>query len=152
MKDGKKVVCASGYFNPLHIGHISLLKEAKELGDYLVVIVNNDNQVKLKGSIPFMDEQERAAIVSNLKMVDEVVISIDEDKSVCKSLEKVHPDIFANGGDRKTESDLLENEVCERLGIARVFGVGGNEKQQASSELIKRASYCLQNKETNRNH
>ncbi len=149
MKDGKKVVCVSGYFNPLHIGHISLFNRAKELGDYLVVIVNSDDQVKLKGSVPFMKEEERAAIISNLRMVDEVLVSIDEDKSVCKSLEKVNPDIFANGGDRKNENDILEKEVCDRLGIEMVFGVGGNEKQQASSELIKRAAYCLTNKESN---
>ncbi|MDD4409932.1 MAG: adenylyltransferase/cytidyltransferase family protein [Candidatus Pacebacteria bacterium] len=149
MKDGKKVVCVSGYFNPLHIGHISLFARAKELGDYLVVVVNSDHQVDLKGSIPFMKEDERAAIISNLRMVDEVVISIDMDKTVCKTLEKVHPDVFANGGDRKSESDIPEKEVCDRLGIDMVFGVGGNEKQQASSELIKNAACCFQRKNSN---
>ncbi len=143
MKEGKKVVCVSGYFNPLHIGHIALFNNAKALGDYLVVIVNSDNQVKLKGSVPFMDEKERAEIISNLRMVDEVLISIDEDKSVCKSVAAVSPDIFANGGDRKTGDDILEKEVCDELGIEMVFGVGGNEKQQASSQLIKKAAYCL---------
>jgi cytidyltransferase-like protein len=146
MKEGKKVVCVSGYFNPLHIGHISLFKKAKELGDYLVVIVNSDEQVKLKGSVPFMREEERADIISNLRVVDEVMISIDTDKSVCRSLEKVSPDIFANGGDRKNENDILEKEVCDRLNIQMVFGVGGNEKQQASSELIKNAASRLYNK------
>jgi cytidyltransferase-like protein len=134
----KKTVCVSGYFNPLHSGHIQLFQNSKELGDRLVVIVNNDEQVKLKGSIPFMEALERAEIVRNLRMVDEVVIAIDKDKTVCKTLEKIHPDIFANGGDRKSAEDIPEAEVCERLGIEMVFNVGG-EKTQASSKLLKNA-------------
>lgn len=139
-EEGKKIVCVSGYFNPLHIGHIALFKEARALGDYLVVTVNNDNQVKIKGSVPFMKEEERAEIIRNLKMVDEVVISIDDDKTVCRTLEMVNPDIFANGGDRKNPDDVPEKVVCDRLEIEMVFGVGGNEKQQASSVLIKNAA------------
>jgi D-beta-D-heptose 7-phosphate kinase/D-beta-D-heptose 1-phosphate adenosyltransferase len=133
-----KTVCVSGYFNPLHIGHIDLLQNAKDLGDHLVVIINNDDQVKLKGSIPFMDAGERAEIIKNLRMVDEAIISIDTDKTVRKTLEQVHPDIFANGGDRKNENDIPESVVCERLGIEMVFNVGG-EKTQASSKLLKNA-------------
>ena len=68
-----KKVAVSGYFNPLHIGHIRLLKEAKELGDYLVVILNNDQQVKLKGSVPFMSIEDRKEIVLAIKYVDEVI-------------------------------------------------------------------------------
>jgi len=143
-----KKVCVSGYFNPLHFGHIQLFQNAKALGDYLIVIINNDQQVKLKGSIPFMKATERAEIIKNLKMVDEVIISIDEDKTVCKTLEKAHPDIFANGGDRKNTNDIPEAEVCNRLGIEMIFNVGG-EKSQSSSELIKDAIDYYNNNQKN---
>jgi cytidyltransferase-like protein len=134
MQEGKVIVCASGYFNPLHRGHISYLNEAKKLGDYLVVIVDNDFQVGLKGSKKFMDEQERCLIISNLKCVDEVRLSIDTDLSVCKSLELIKPDIFAKGGDR-TIDNIPEKEICEKLGIKMVFGVG-EDKVQSSSNLL----------------
>ena len=96
MKNEEEVVVAvSGYFNPIHRGHIELLKAASELGTKLVVIINNDIQVKIKNSVPFMDEQERAYIVKNISCVDEVFISKDTDKTVCRSLEYIAPDIFA---------------------------------------------------------
>ena len=78
-KATKRVVITSGYFNPLHIGHINLIREAKKLGDFLVVIVNNDEQVKVKGSVPFMPEQERMEIVRALRYADDVVLSVDKD-------------------------------------------------------------------------
>jgi len=138
MKKNIKTVCVSGYFNPIHSGHISLFNEAKKLGDYLIVIINNDAQVKVKGSVPFMEVKERAEIIKNLRMVDRVFISIDKDKTVCKTLEKVKPDIFANGGDRKARKDIPETEVCDRLGIKMIFGVGV-KKTQSSSKIIKKA-------------
>lgn len=127
----KKVVATSGFFNPLHIGHIKLLEEAKKLGDKLVVIVNNDEQVKLKGSVPFMKEEERLEIVRNVKCVDEVVLSIDNDRTVRETLKLIKPDLFAKGGDSDT-SNVPEQEVCEV-----VFGVGGG-KIQSSSSLLKK--------------
>lgn len=129
-----KVVCTSGYFNPLHKGHVEYMEKAKALGDKLVVIVNNDHQRALKGSKEFMDEQERMIIVRALRCVDEVVLSIDEDSSVCKTLEMIKPDIFAKGGDR-FNSEIPEAKVCERLGIEMVDGLGG--KIQSSSWLLK---------------
>lgn len=134
-----KKVAISGYFNPIHSGHLDYIKEAKALGDYLVVIINSDKQVALKGSVPFMDENERARILTDNKYVDEVFISIDVDRSVCKSLEAVKPDIFANGGDRFSDN-VPENGVCAKLGIKTVFQIGG-AKNESSSTLIKRASY-----------
>jgi len=130
------VVATSGYFNPLHIGHLRCLQAAKKLGTKLVVIVNSDEQVKVKGSVTFMPEKERMEIVKALKSVDEVVLSVDKDLTVCKSLEKVKPDIFAKGGDR-TLGNIPEVPVCEKLGIKMVFGVGGG-KIQSSSWLIKK--------------
>ncbi|MFA5232537.1 MAG: adenylyltransferase/cytidyltransferase family protein [Candidatus Paceibacterota bacterium] len=148
MEKNIKTVCVSGYFNPLHSGHLSLFKKAKKMGDFLIVIVNNDKQVKLKGSIPFMKEKERVEIIINLKMVDRVVISIDKDKTVRKTLEKINPDIFANGGDKKSPKDIPEKEICDKLGIKMVFGVGGN-KSQSSSKLLKKAvSYCIKTNHT----
>lgn len=133
----KIVVATSGHFNPLHKGHIRYLKEAKKLGDWLVVIVNNDEQVKLKGSVPFMNEKERKEIIEALRCVDEVVISIDKDRSVVQSLNIIKPDIFAKGGD-STPNNVPEIALCKKLGIQVVFEVGG-KKVQSSSKLIEHA-------------
>lgn len=136
-KNSKEVVVvASGYFNPLHVGHIRYFKEAKKLGTKLIVIINTDEQAKIKRSTPFMEEKERAEIVSSLKFVDDVVMSIDKDKTVRKTLELIKPDIFTKGGD-STLDNVPEKEVCERLGIKIVLGVGGG-KVQSSSWLINK--------------
>jgi D-beta-D-heptose 7-phosphate kinase/D-beta-D-heptose 1-phosphate adenosyltransferase len=141
----KKIVIVSGYFNPVHVGHISLLERAKELGDELQVIVNNDKQVKLKGSVPFMSESDRCRIIHSMRFVDCASISCDEDKSVCDSLRILHllygkdyEMIFANGGDRKNAKDIPEAKLCKELGIKMVFNVGG-KKIQSSSKLISKA-------------
>jgi rfaE bifunctional protein nucleotidyltransferase chain/domain len=127
-------VAASGYFNPLHKGHVEYLEKAKELGDYLIVVVNSDKQRALKCSKEFMHEDERMLIVSALRCVDEVVLSIDEDTTVCKSLRLIQPDIFAKGGDR-TIDEIPEAKVCNEIGAKMVDGLG--EKVQSSSWLLK---------------
>jgi D-beta-D-heptose 7-phosphate kinase/D-beta-D-heptose 1-phosphate adenosyltransferase len=132
----KTVVAVSGYFNPLHVGHLEMIELAKSLGDYLVVILNNDEQVKLKGSVPFMPEEDRMKIIQSLKWVDEVFLSIDKDMSVCKSLRAVKPQIFANGGDRH-QGEIPESAVCRELNIKMIDGLGS--KIRASSLLIKEA-------------
>lgn len=134
----KTVVAVSGYFNPLHVGHLEMIEKAKQLGDKLVVIVNNDYQVKLKGSVPFMSLADRVKIIGALRAVDEVFISIDRDKTVCRSLAKLKPDIFANGGDRKSLGDVPEYPICQSLGITMVDGLG--KKIRASSKLIQQAA------------
>jgi cytidyltransferase-like protein len=141
LKKGSKkpvVVAVSGYFNPLHVGHLEMIERAKKLGDRLVVIVNNDYQVKLKGSVPFMPQADRLRIVKALRDVDQVFLSIDQDKSVCKSLAKIKPDIFANGGDRHSIGDVPEYPLCRRLKIKMVDGLG--QKIRASSEIIALAA------------
>lgn len=149
MKTKFKVVIVSGYFNPLHVGHIRLLRDAAKLGDYLFVIINNDMQVAIKGSVPFMSAKDRAEIVGSLKFVDETFISVDKNESVSRTLDwcvsalKSMKEfdfklIFANGGDRKSKMDIPEKRICEIHGIQMVFGVGGN-KVQSSSKLIKKA-------------
>ena len=125
-------VAVSGYFDPIHVGHLEYLKMAKELGDSLVVIVNNNHQCKLKKGKPFMDENDRVEIVGALKFVDEVFLSVDNDRTVCKSLEAVKPDIFANGGDRAT-NEVPETSVCKKQNIKMIDGLG--DKIRSSSDL-----------------
>ena len=130
----KSVVVASGYFDPIHVGHIEYLELAKTMGDKLVVIVNNDWQAALKKGKSFMKEADRLKIVSSLKCVDEVFLSIDKDKTVCKSLEAINPDIFAKGGDRFSD-EIPESKICEKLNIDIIDGLG--EKIRSSSLIIK---------------
>ena len=133
MSDKNKIrVAVSGYFDPIHVGHLEYLKMAKELGDSLVVIVNNNYQCKLKKGKPFMDQNDRIEIVKALRFVDEVFLSIDQDRTVRKSLEVVKPDIFANGGDRAT-SEVPETPVCKKYNIKMVDGLG--DKIRSSSNL-----------------
>ena len=139
-----KAIIVSGYFNPLHKGHLEYLNQAKAIADKLIVIVNNDHQRALKGSKAFQDQEERVIIISNLKAVDEVVLSIDQDRTVCETIryisEKFGKDYdlaFANGGDQSNET-IPEVSVCEELGIALLDGLG--EKIQSSSWLLERDS------------
>lgn len=134
-----KIVAVSGYFNPLHSGHINLLKEAKKLGNKLIVILNNDKQCALKGNI-FMNEQERMEILKSLLVIDEVKLAIDIDHSVCKTLELIKPHIFANGGDR-FRNNIPEAKICKELGIKMVFNVGGEKTQSSSNLLHKQWGY-----------
>jgi len=131
-------VAVSGYFNPLHVGHVEMIERAARLGDKLVAIVNNDYQVKLKGSVPFMSQADRLKIVGAIKGVDQIFLSIDRDKSVCKSLAKLKPDIFANGGDRHSIGDVPEYPICQEFGIKMVDGLG--QKIRASSKIIAEAA------------
>jgi D-beta-D-heptose 7-phosphate kinase/D-beta-D-heptose 1-phosphate adenosyltransferase len=137
-KDKEIVVAVSGYFNPVHIGHTRLFKEAKKLGTKLVVIVNNDEQVKLKGSVPFMNEKERMEIISAFAPVDKVVLAIDKDRSVCETLKLIKPDVFANGGDRLVDN-IPEVAACREINCKMVFNVGDGGKVQSSSWLLKNA-------------
>jgi|TARA_B110000444_G_scaffold26621_1_gene22008 cytidyltransferase-like protein len=127
-----KRVAVSGYFDPIHIGHLEYLKLAKKLGGKLVVIVNNNHQCVLKKGKPFMDEDDRVKIVRSLKMVDEVFLSIDYDKTVCASLESLKPDVFANGGDRSTK-EVPESSICKKYNIEMIDGLG--DKIRSSSDL-----------------
>ena len=127
-----KIVAVSGYFDPIHVGHLEYLRLSKKLGDKLVVIVNNNHQCVLKKGKPFMDEKDRVEIVRSLEMVDEVFLSIDYDKSVCKSLEKIKPHIFANGGDRSIR-EIPELIVCKKYNIQMTDGLG--DKIRSSSDL-----------------
>ena len=138
----KKAIIVSGYFNPIHKGHLEYFLNAKQHADELFVIVNNDHQRALKGSKEFQDENERLMIVSLIKPVDYAIISVDEDRTVCKSIEKIvnensdeYEFTFANGGDQDNNS-IPESGICNKLGVKLLDGLG--DKIQSSSWLLKK--------------
>ena len=137
-----KAIIVSGYFNPLHKGHLELFEKAKAAGDQLWVIVNSDHQRKLKGSKEFMDENERLLIVSAVGIVDKALISTDKDKTQCATLGELADKFsgefelyFANGGDQNNDS-IPEVPVCSEKGIGLLGGFG--DKIQSSSWLLKK--------------
>ena len=127
-----KKVAISGYFDPIHVGHLEYIEMSKKLGDYLIVIVNNNKQCVLKKGKPFMDEMDRMKIVKAIKWVDEVFLSVDEDGTVCESLERIKPDVFTNGGDRHN-TEIPEAVVCRKYEIELLDGMG--DKIRSSSDL-----------------
>jgi cytidyltransferase-like protein len=138
----RKAVIVSGYFNPVHKGHLELLKKANEIGDFLIVLVNSDYQRELKGSKEFQDESERLQIIQSLKSVGYACVSVDKDKTQVESLKMIHHKfgdvfdlVFANGGDQ-TNKTIPESLVCNELGIILVDGLG--DKIQSSSWLLKK--------------
>ena len=138
----KKSVVVSGYFNPLHLGHLELFEKAKEAGDMLIVIVNSDLQRELKGSKEFQTENERLEIIRALRNVDMAYLSIDQDSTQIKTLEMLYTRYviegglklaFANGGDQNNTT-IPERLICEGLGIELIDGLG--KKIQSSSWLL----------------
>jgi cytidyltransferase-like protein len=137
-----KIIIVSGYFNPIHKGHLEYFEKAKEQGDQLWVIVNNDNQRALKGSKEFQKEDERLAIVQAIRTVDLALLSIDQDRTVIESIKHIHSTLglehelyFANGGDQNNNS-IPEARICQELGVYLLEGLG--EKIQSSSWLLKK--------------
>ena len=136
----KKAIIVSGYFNPVHKGHIEYFINAKKIADYLIVIVNNDFQRKIKQSKEFMLEDERIFIVKNLKMVDECYMSIDKDRTVINTIKLIHNKLnhkydfyFGNGGDQNNEI-IPERDICDKLSIKLIDNLG--EKIQSSSWIL----------------
>ena len=138
----KKAIIVSGYFNPLHKGHLELFRKAKEVGDLLIVIVNNDKQREMKGSKFFMDEDERIEIIRALSIVDMAWISVDKDSTQNATL-KVMVDkfygsmklAFANGGDQNNDT-IPEANICRQYDIELIDGLG--DKIQSSSWLLEK--------------
>jgi cytidyltransferase-like protein len=149
-EDKPVVVLVSGGFDPLHVGHIRYFKEAKALGDKLLVVLNNDNWIMKKKHYIFMHEKERKEVIEALRYVDKVVISKHPkdppEMGVSQALKEYYPDIFAKGGDRNEKdarnpkSSLYDDvQTCKKLGIKIVYNVGQGGKVQSSSELVDKA-------------
>jgi cytidyltransferase-like protein len=136
-----KTVIVSGFFNPLHGGHLDMIEAAKGMGDRLIVVVNNDVQQVIKKDKIILPEQNRARLIAALKHVDEVIVALDDDPTVIKSLEALankYPEdeiIFANGGDRDSEKAIPEGVICRKHNIEMIFGVGGVEKADSSTRI-----------------
>ena len=139
-----KVVMVSGFFNPLHGGHLDMIEAAKQMGDKLIVIVNNDKQQLLKKGKIILDEKNRLRLMRALRDVDEVVLSVDEDPTQVKTLAQVavqHPGdelVFANGGDRDSEQTIPEADVCREYNIEMRFDAGSGKPD--SSTRINQAT------------
>lgn len=139
--DAKKpvIVAVSGGFDPVHVGHVRMFEAAKKLGDELVVILNNDNWLRKKKRHVFMPEKERKEVLEAFACVDRVVLTSHgpdtEYMSVAGELQKIKPDIFANGGDRFADN-VPEVAVCKKIGCKMVFRVGRGGKMQSSSRLL----------------
>ena len=131
-KNNTTIVAVSGYFDPLHVGHLEYFVKAKELGDLLYVIVNSDFQAKLKKNTSFMVENDRLEIIQSLRIVDKAFLSIDKDKSVSNTLKMINPDIFGNGGDQ-IKGSILEEKTCSENNIKIVDCLG--QKIRSSSEI-----------------
>lgn len=136
-----KLVVISGYFNPLHGGHLDMIDAAAELGDRLLVIVNNDEQQILKKGKIILSQENRYRLITALKNVDEVMLAIDKDPPVTETLRivaKTHPYdriVFANGGDRSAPELVPERDVCQEYNIEMVYGVGGTHKADSSTRI-----------------
>ena len=133
----KKTIMVSGGFDPVHVGHIRMIKEAAEWGDVIVVINSDDWLTRKKGYV-FMPWKERAEIIKSIEGVTQVTGVDDSDNTVCHALGYFKPDAFANGGDRKKDN-TPEMKLCDELGIQMLWGIGGKDKPQSSSWLVNKA-------------
>ena len=135
------IVIVSGYFSPLHCGHLDYLEEAAAAGDQLFVIVNNNDQQILKKGKLILDQDDRLRIIKALSVVDEAMISIDNDRSVSQTLAFIAESnensklIFGNGGDRNSLENIPEADICHRYGIETIFNFGGTNKRDSSSRI-----------------
>ncbi len=143
MSESKKRIgiIVSGYFSPLHVGHLDLIQDAAAGADDVIVIVNNNAQQQMKKGKVIMDEADRLRIVLALRAVDYAFVAIDDDRTVSASLAKVaaefpdHRLIFANGGDRNSDEIVPETDICREQNIEMIFDMGGTRKADSSSRI-----------------
>ena len=136
MIEKRKTIMVSGGFDPVHVGHIRMILEASKHGD-VIVVANSDNWLFRKKGFVFMEFDQRAEILSSVKGVIMVSGVDDSDGTVCEAIRRLKPDFFANGGDRK-KHNTPEQSVCEELGVEMLWAVGGADKANSSSKLVKR--------------
>ncbi len=151
--ENKIISVTSGGFDPIHPGHIMMMKDCLQFSDYLIVGVNSNKWLSKKKGNYFMDIKHRLYVIESMKVVNEVMEFEDDEKgSASKLLIKVkekYPNnkiIFANGGDRSDTSKILEFDTCKKLNIDLKFGIGGNHKESSSSDLLKRWEQYLNTK------
>ena len=144
---GEKIIAVSGGFDPIHIGHLRMMKDAAKHGK-LTVIINSDTWLLRKKGYVFMPFSERSELISELSCVDKVVMAKDDDRTVCETLKGLRPDIFANGGDRVSRT-TPEARLCEELGIELMYDVGG-DKVRSSSKLVKEVTEKKRKKDLER--
>jgi cytidyltransferase-like protein len=136
-KEKKPTVMVSGGFDPVHAGHIRMIRHAAQFGD-VIVIANSDDWLYRKKGFIFMEWAKRVEILNAIKGVVLVDSVDDSDGTVCEAIRRLKPDFFANGGDRG-KANTPEQAVCEELDIELLWGIGGEEKLDSSSELAKKA-------------
>lgn len=127
----------SGGFDPVHAGHIRMIRHAAQYGD-VIIIANSDSWLWRKKGFVFMEYERRIEILNAIKGVILVDSVDDTDGTVCEAIRRHKPTYFANGGDRG-KSNTPEQSVCEELGVKLLWGIGGEEKLQSSSDLTKNA-------------
>jgi len=132
----RKIVMVSGGFDPVHIGHIRMILDAAQHGD-VVVVANSDDWLYRKKGFVFMEFEQRAEILASIKGVVKVSGVDDSDTTVCEAIRRIKPDIFANGGDRK-KHNTPEQAVCDEMGVEMLWGIGGEDKANSSSDLVER--------------
>jgi D-beta-D-heptose 7-phosphate kinase/D-beta-D-heptose 1-phosphate adenosyltransferase len=132
----KPLIAVSGGFDPVHIGHIRMIRDAARYGD-VMVIINSDEWLMRKKGYVFMPYKERAEIMGNIKGVTLVTSVDDSDDTVCAALSRHKPDAFANGGDRK-DKNTPEMDLCDHIGIQLMWAIGGSAKPQSSSWLVNK--------------
>tara|TARA_R100000900_G_scaffold40317_1_gene33049 strand:+ start:1954 stop:2439 length:486 start_codon:yes stop_codon:yes gene_type:complete len=132
----KPTIMVSGGFDPVHVGHIRMILEASQHGD-VIIIANTDQWLHRKKGFVFMEWTRRAEILNAIKGVILVDSVDDRDGTVCEAIRRLKPTYFANGGDRG-KSNTPEQDVCEELGIELLWGIGGDYKADASSDLVNR--------------
>ena len=132
----RKTIMVSGGFDPVHIGHIRMILEAARHGD-VIVVANSDDWLFRKKGFVFMEFTQRAEILAAIKGVVKVSGVDDTDGTVCEAIKRLKPDMFANGGDRR-KHNTPEQAVCEELGVEMLWGIGGEDKANSSSDLVER--------------
>jgi len=131
-----KTIMVSGGFDPVHAGHIRMIREAAQYGD-VIIVANSDNWLHRKKGFVFMEFERRIEILNAIKGVILVDSVDDTDGTVCEAIRRLKPTYFANGGDRR-KANTPEQDVCEEIGVKLLWGIGGDEKLQSSSELAKK--------------